>query len=147
MIGGFERIKRRLMMSLREEYFLSVQGSTDSEGAFAVYLNELANLGCVPSEQKLGGFGHAVLRTALMNTIFTINKLCKEEKQEEEPNIFNFAVTDGEAVVACRYISSRTEEAASLFFRLVFLWILVYEQFRVFFLSIRTWTFSNGETG
>ena len=104
------------MMSVSEEYFLFVQGSTDSEWAFAVFLNELANLGCNPSEQKRGGFGHAVLRTALINTIFAINKLC-QEAGVQDPSLLNFAITDGEAVVASRYVSSRTEEAASLFFR------------------------------
>src|SRR5271169_5308229 len=106
------------MMSLREEYFLFVQGSTDSEWAFAVFLNELANLGCAPSEQKKGGFGHANLRTAMMNTIFAINKFCKEAGLQE-PSLLNFAVTDGEAVVASRYVSSSTDEAASLFFRYI----------------------------
>jgi glutamine amidotransferase len=115
-IGGFEGIKRRLMMSLREEYFLFVQGNTDSEWAFAVFLNELANLGCHPSDQKPGGFGHANLRRAMMNTISSINAWCKEVG-EQEPSLLNFAVTDGEAVVASRYVSSATEEAASLFFR------------------------------
>jgi len=103
-------------MSLREEYFLFVQGNTDSEWAFAVFLNELANLHCVPSQEKPGGFGHAKLRTAMMNTISQINKWC-EQVGEQEPSLLNFAVTDGEAVVASRYISSSTEEPASLFFR------------------------------
>jgi len=105
-------------MSLREEYFLYVQGNTDSEWAFAVFLNELANLGCSPSQKKPGGFGHAKLRTAMMNTISQINKWC-EEVGEQEPSLLNFAVTDGEAVVASRYVSSSTEEPASLFFRYV----------------------------
>ena len=104
------------MMSLREEYFLFVKGNTDSEWAFAVFLNELANLGCTPSQQNPGGFGHAMLRTAMMNTIFAINNWCKEAG-EKEPSLLNFAVTDGEAVVASRYVSSATHEAASLFFR------------------------------
>jgi predicted glutamine amidotransferase len=103
-------------MSLREEYFLFVQGNTDSEWAFAVFLNELANSGCDPAEQKPGGFGHAQLRQAMMNTIAHINKLTKEAG-EKEPSLLNFAVTDGEAVVASRYVSSKTDEAASLFFR------------------------------
>lgn len=32
------------------------------------------------------------------------------------PSLLNWVVTDGESVVATRYISSRTSEAASLFF-------------------------------
>ena len=117
-IGGFDAIKRRLVNSLRDEYFLFVQGNTDSEWAFAVFLNELANLGVNPAEQKPKGFGHAVLRQAMMNTIASINKWC-EEVDEKEPSLLNFAVTDGEAVVCSRYVSSSTEQAASLFFRSV----------------------------
>lgn len=33
-----------------------------------------------------------------------------------DPSLMNFCVTDGTSVVATRYISSRTEEAASLFY-------------------------------
>lgn len=106
-------------MSLRDEYFLLVQGNTDSEWSFALFLNELANLGCNPSEQKIGGFGHAKLRTAMINTIASITKWCKEAG-EQEPSLLNFAITDGETVCASRYISSSTEEPASLFFRLHF---------------------------
>ena len=103
-------------MSLREEYFLFVQGNTDSEWAFALFLNELANLECNPSQKREGGFGHAKLRAAMMNTISQINKWCKQVG-EQEPSLLNFAVTDGEAVVASRYVSSSTDEPASLFFR------------------------------
>jgi glutamine amidotransferase len=115
-VGGFEKIKRQLIMSLRDEYFLFVQGNTDSEWAFALFLNELENLGCHPSEEKLGGFGHAKLRQAMMNTISNLNKWQKDVGGQEI-SLLNFAVTDGEAVVASRYASSSTEEAASLFFR------------------------------
>jgi len=104
------------MNSLRDEYFLFVQGTTDSEWAFAVFLNELANLGIDPREHKKAGFGHATLRTAMMNTISSINGWCKEVG-DTEPSLLNFAVTDGHAVIVSRYVSSRTEEAASLFFR------------------------------
>jgi glutamine amidotransferase len=117
-IGGFDKIKRTLMNSLREEYFLFIQGGTDSEWAFAVFLSELANLGVDPSAHKKSGFGHATLRTAMMNTIALINGWCKEVG-DTEPSLLNFAVTDGHAVVASRYVSSRTHEAASLFFRYV----------------------------
>ena len=33
---------------------------------------------------------------------------------EKQPSLMNFCVTDGESVVATRYISSRHDEAASL---------------------------------
>lgn len=119
VVGNFEKIKRRLVMSLRDEYFLNVQGNTDSEWAFAVFLNELANLGCNPKEQKPGGFGHAILRQAMTNTIASINQWSKEVG-DEEPSLLNFALTDGAAVIATRYVSSPTEDPASLFFRYEF---------------------------
>lgn len=104
------------MMSVKEEYFLFVQGNTDSEWAFAVFLTELAGLGVNPAQMKPGGFGHGILRKAMMNTISKLNEFHRE-MNVTEPSLLNFAVTDGECVVASRYVSSATEEAASLFFR------------------------------
>jgi glutamine amidotransferase len=115
-IGGFNGIKRQLMNSLREEYFIFVQGNTDSEWAFAVFLNELETLDAKPAEYPHGGFGHEKLRLAMMNTIRNINQWCTQSG-EQEPSMLNFAVTDGQCVVASRYISSTTEEPASLFWR------------------------------
>jgi glutamine amidotransferase len=34
-----------------------------------------------------------------------------------EPSLLNFAATDGHSVICTRYVSSRSDEAASLFFR------------------------------
>jgi glutamine amidotransferase len=122
-VGGFDTIKRRLMNTVKEEYFLFVQGNTDSEWAFAVFLTELAELGCNPAETKPGGFGHAKLRTAMTNTISKLNEL-QQDLDVTEPSLLNFAITDGECVIATRYVSSPTEEPASLFFRYVSLNVL-----------------------
>jgi glutamine amidotransferase len=112
-IGDFAKVKRRMHALLREEYFLFMQGSTDSECAFALFLNCLHDLGFSPSEHTK--FEATVLRQAMLNTIAIINRLCQEAGCEE-PSLLNFAVTDGCDVVCTRYISSRTDEAASLFF-------------------------------
>ena len=43
--------------------------------------------------------------------------LCQDPdhtKSTIQPSLMNFCVTDGDTVVATRYISSRTDEAASL---------------------------------
>jgi glutamine amidotransferase len=103
-IGCFKQIKRRLAMSLNEQWFTLVQGSTDSEWAFATFLDCLDKTGVSPnSEPGQGGFGHTVLRKAMLETIARINGFIKE-------------VVDGESVVCSRYVSSQTDEAASLFF-------------------------------
>jgi glutamine amidotransferase len=48
-IANFSSIKRPLVSSLRDEYFLMVEGSTDSEWAFALFLDTLHSLGVDPS--------------------------------------------------------------------------------------------------
>ena len=110
-------------MSLNEQWFTLVQGSTDSEWAFATFLDCLDKAGISPnSEPGKGGFGHTVLRKAILKTIERINGFIKEVVgdegmgNEDSRSLLNFAVTDGESVVCSRYVSSKTDEAASLFF-------------------------------
>jgi glutamine amidotransferase len=124
-IGCFKQIKRRLAMSLNEQWFTLVQGSTDSEWAFALFLDCLDKTGHHPDKEPgKGGFGHTVLRKGILKTIERINGFIREvvgEKgvepgTEDSRSLLNFAVTDGESVVCSRYVSSTTDEAASLFF-------------------------------
>ena len=122
-IGCFRRIKRRLALSLNEQWFTLVQGSTDSEWAFALFLDCLDKAGHKPSSDPgPAGFGHTVLRKAILKTIERINGFIKEvvgetsTDTEDSRSLLNFAVTDGESVVCSRYVSSKTDEAASLFF-------------------------------
>lgn len=58
------------------------------------------------------------MKQAMLQTITMLNKFAKEAGVTE-PSLLNFVVTDGHAVIATRYISSRTDEAASLYFRSV----------------------------
>ncbi|KAI4206110.1 MAG: hypothetical protein LQ346_001293 [Caloplaca aetnensis] len=125
-IGGWRHVKRSLCMGLQERWFSSVGGSTDSEWAFAVFLDALDRMGYDPDSTSLNetGFGHGVLRKAMLATIKRINMLIaeipdKERKEKEEGldcrSLLNFAVTDGHSVVCTRYVSSMTDEAASLY--------------------------------
>lgn len=109
-------------MGLNEQWFTLVQGSTDSEWAFALFLDSMEKAGHHPdADPGKGGFGHTVLRKAILKTIERINALIKEvggegDGGEDSRSLLNFAVTDGESVVCTRYVSSKTDEAASLFF-------------------------------
>lgn len=139
-IAGFDRIKRKLHGLIRERYFLWIQGSTDSECAFALFLDRLHNLvgfapprqDTDPSSSSSGGGDEAdgaaqdgederppydarLLRQAMVDTIACINELA-DGAGICEPSLLNFAVTDGRHVICTRYVSSRTDEAASLFF-------------------------------
>ncbi|KAF5374877.1 hypothetical protein D9758_000327 [Tetrapyrgos nigripes] len=107
-IGEFPLIKRRLQQSLPDVAFNMVQGNTDSEWAFALFLSMLPN----PDAKS---FTTEILKQAMFKTIARLNELA-EEANITEPSLLNFCITDGETVIATRYVSSRTDEAASLWF-------------------------------
>lgn len=122
-IGAWNYIKRPLGSSLEDKWYLGVKGGTDSEWSFALFLHLLEKEGVDPSSDPgPEGFGQALLRRVLMKTIARINELVREipEKHKvtgvETRALMNFAVTDGHTVVCTRYISSKTDEPASLYF-------------------------------
>ena len=121
-IGGWKHIKRKVGQSLEDDWYMFVQGGTDSEWAFALFLDTMQRMGVHPIDNaKETGFGHTVLRKAMLRTIERINEFVAEipdkiKKAEDTRSLLNFAVSDGHTVVCTRYVSSKTDEAASLFF-------------------------------
>lgn len=122
-LGAWKHIKRRLGQRLADEWYLGVKGGTDSEWAFALFLDTLERMGHDPSNPPENGFGPNILRQAMLKVIKQINLFIKEipEKTVEEENIdtrslLNFALTDGHSVICTRYVSSKTDEAASLYY-------------------------------
>ncbi|KAI3405474.2 DUG3 [Candida oxycetoniae] len=112
-ISCFDKIKKKLINYLDDKYFLFIQGSTDSECCFALFLDTLERMGFDPSSIETK-FSHVVLKTALLKTIELIKSW--QVEVTSEPSLLNFAATDGESVVVSRYITSKTDEAASLHF-------------------------------
>ncbi|GMG19107.1 unnamed protein product [Ambrosiozyma monospora] len=116
-ISNFSKIKRKLISHIEDEFFLTIQGSTDSECSFALFLDCLYKLGVDP--KKDARVPAKTLRKALVNTIQLIKDWVNEvigPDNEKEPSLMNFAVTDGESIVVSRYVSSKIDEAASLYF-------------------------------
>ncbi|KAK7064263.1 Phosphoacetylglucosamine mutase [Favolaschia claudopus] len=107
-IAQWELIKRSLQKELPDVAFNMVQGNTDSEWAFALFLSKLPD----PNART---FTPDILRRAMLDTIATMNDLA-EAVGITEPSLMNFCVTDGDTVIATRYISSDKDEAASLWF-------------------------------
>ena len=121
-IGGWEFVKKDLAFSVSRKWFNGVEGSTDSEWAFALFLDVMTRNGHDPDgDVPDGGFGHVALRKAMLETIKRINTLIANIPQEgheglDTRSLLNFAVADGHTVVCTRYVSSATDEAASLYF-------------------------------
>ena len=106
-IDGFRQIKRRLRESLPDPLYNAIEGTTDSEHAFAVFLNLLGEPERQHSARELG--------QALVSTIGQLERWTADT-ESSGPSYFNFAVTDGVNVAAVRYVSDPTLEPASLYY-------------------------------
>lgn len=106
-IEGFHSIKRRLRRSLSDEIYQSIEGTTDSEHAFAVFLNVL--------DEKAEKTSTADLANGLVKTIWQLEEWLREVGITK-PSIYNFAVTDGENIATVRYVSDPLIEPISLYF-------------------------------
>ncbi|KAI0123017.1 nucleophile aminohydrolase [Xylariales sp. AK1849] len=122
-LGGWKYIKRKLGEKLHDKWYLYVQGGTDSEWAFALFLDRLERLGVDPSSQPDEGFNPTILRKALLQTIEIINELTAnipesivQSENVDTRSLLNFAITDGHSIICTRYVSSKTDEAASLYY-------------------------------
>ena len=106
-IEGFNSIKRRLRGSLTDEIYQSIEGTTDSEHAFAVFLNLLG--------EKTQNTSAADLAGGLVKTIWQLEEWGREAGITK-PSIYNFAVTNGQNIAAVRYVSDPKIEPISLYF-------------------------------
>ncbi len=93
-VGAFRRLRRQLRASLRDEYYDMIEGTTDSEHAFAVFLDELHDS---DPDRPLDA-----MESALEATVRRL-RVWQEALPEATPTTMNFAVTDGVNVVVTRY--------------------------------------------
>ena len=106
VIGGFRAIRRRLRESLDDRFYDTIQGTSDSEHAFALFLQFLAR------EEETGS--PAAMSTALEKSIRQINAWTREAHVDEVSRL-NIAVTDGETMIATRYVSNPAARANTLY--------------------------------
>ena len=105
-VGGFRSIARVLKSALSDDAYHWIQGSTDSEVLFAIFLDHYARSTTEnPLERTIG---------ALTRTIAQVEAVSKDEGVKE-PSLLNLAVTDGKCAVVSRYISREPDKANSLY--------------------------------
>ena len=108
VVAGFLDIRRKLLAELSEEAFNSVESfSSDSAVCFAVFLDKLPNIVDTHSPE--------VLLRAAQETILTVTKI-QEESGVSGLSLLNFVVSDGQTLIATRYVSNSSCQAASLYF-------------------------------
>ena len=105
-IGGFRKIRRRLLASLPQERFDGIEGSTDSEHLFAVILDELLETDDLDPIDAMS----AAVRSAMRRVLTLV-----EEEAPGELCYVNLVLTDGMGAVACRFTTDLPEHADSLY--------------------------------
>jgi len=105
-VGGFRSIARILRSALSDDAYHSIQGSTDSELVFAIFLDHYERSTTENSLERI--------IDALTRTIARVEAVRKDETVKE-PSLLNLAVTDGKCAVVSRYISREPDKANSLY--------------------------------
>ena len=105
-VAGFKTIRRRLRQHLDDEYYDLIQGTTDSEHVFGLFLNELNRY----------GDSHALesWRRAMERTIGLLEAWLADGGVSEASRL-NLCVTDGNSLLATRYVTASDSQAETLY--------------------------------
>ncbi len=105
-IGGFHKIRRKIVQLLSDEAFEELKGSTDSEHFFCLVQDELKKRDTLPP--------HDQMSSSLMAAIRKVVEL-GQEMGVDEPSYMNMVLTDGNISVAVRFTTDIPENADSLY--------------------------------
>jgi len=106
-ITEFSKTKRKLRDSLDDNYYNFIQGTTDSEHAFALFLNILG--------ERIDDYSITDLGNAMTQTIRQIIEW-QQEANIATPSHLNFALSDGYNILVTRYVSHPDFAPPSLYY-------------------------------
>lgn len=107
VLGGYKQIRRKLLRSLNDVAYDAIQGSTDSEHMFGLFLNHIADpYGNVTCEQMV---------QAMKGMFADLDDLLMESAVRQH-SYLNLAVTNGTCMIAVRYTTNPNVQPASLYY-------------------------------
>ncbi len=107
VLGGFRQIRRAMLRQLSDAAYDAIQGSTDSEYMFGLFLNHLPDpSGKVTCEQMVH---------ALDGMFADLNTLLLEAGVRQH-SYLNLAVTNGTCLIVVRYTTNPNVQPASLYY-------------------------------
>lgn len=108
-VEGFQQFRRKLLDGLSERAFQLISGSTDSEHAFALFMDHIWEHENVEMEP---------VQRMTLALDFTIRKLedFRLKAGEEKSSFLNLAVTDGQSAVVSRFVSPGVQLPNSLYY-------------------------------
>lgn len=104
-LGSFRGVRRALLQGLSAEAFDAIQGSTDSEHLFALFIDELSGVNTEEEDALAVCLNRAVWRAVRL----------AEELGGGHPSYLNLAVSDGHRGAACRFTDAPDQEPESLY--------------------------------
>ncbi|MBI4418038.1 MAG: class II glutamine amidotransferase [Ignavibacteriales bacterium] len=105
-VGGFPFLKRKIVNLMSEERYMGIQGSTDTEHVFSLFLDRLSN----PTE----GAHPFEMKSALLETLAILKKLSVDNKITEN-SYLNICVTNGSEILVLRHVSNPSKKPHSLY--------------------------------
>jgi predicted glutamine amidotransferase len=107
VLGGYKQIRRRLLRRLSDAAYDAIQGSTDSEHMFGLFLNHLPDPhGAVTCEQMVDA----------LDGMFTDLSELLIEHDIRHHSWLNLAVTNGTCLIVVRYTTNPNVQPASLYY-------------------------------
>lgn len=111
VIAGFHRLRRALLGRLGEEAYGMIQGTTDTEHLFALFLDHMlrnADTGRAPDEPE---DAMAAALVAAVHDVLAIQR----DLGIDGPSRLNLAVADGERAVVCRFSHPESAKTNTLY--------------------------------
>ena len=106
-IAEFRKIRRTLREHLQDEFYDLIQGTTDSEHVFALFLNQLGN--------RESHYDVDILRQTMTETISLIERWL-DEAGVSTSSWLNFCIADGDRLLATKYVTNASDQPQSLYF-------------------------------
>jgi glutamine amidotransferase len=106
-IAEFNKIRRTLREHLRDEFYDLIQGTTDSEHVFALFLDQL--------QSRENGCNVETLRQTMTDTIELIEQWL-DAAQVSDASWLNFCISDGNSLLATKYVTKAAGQPQSLYF-------------------------------
>ncbi len=107
VLGGFKEMRRKMLRQLNDVAYDAIQGSTDSEHLFGLFLNHIKN-----------PFGHVTVEEmadALEAMFRDLSELMIEQDVRHH-SYLNFAVTNGTSLVQVRYTTNPNVQPSSWYY-------------------------------
>lgn len=107
VLGGYKSIRRRLLRTLNDTAYDAIQGSTDSEHLFGLFLNHIQDpFGHVTNEEMV---------YAMTKMFEDLDRLLVEGGVRSH-SYLNLAVTNGTSLIVVRYTTNPSVQPASLYY-------------------------------